>query len=82
MEVIWVRRELEYFCEEDWTTQITLMGLTFFPRAARSLPRSSLFMENELSGINAMNGFVRGWLTRHRANCSGSVKEQGKPCVR
>jgi hypothetical protein len=25
MQVIWVGREREYFCEGDWTTQITLI---------------------------------------------------------
>jgi hypothetical protein len=25
MQVIWVRREREYFCGEDWTTQISLI---------------------------------------------------------
>jgi hypothetical protein len=25
LEVIWVRREAEYFCKWDWTTQITLI---------------------------------------------------------
>jgi hypothetical protein len=29
MEVIWVGWEREYFLIEDWTTQITLMGLEF-----------------------------------------------------
>jgi hypothetical protein len=24
MQVIWVKREWKYFCEKDWTTQITL----------------------------------------------------------
>jgi hypothetical protein len=27
MQVIWVRSEPEYFCEEDWTTQISLIQL-------------------------------------------------------
>ena len=26
-EVIWVKREQEYFCKRDWTGQITLKGL-------------------------------------------------------
>jgi hypothetical protein len=25
MQVIWVEREREYFCGEDWTTQISLI---------------------------------------------------------
>src|SRR5260370_13962333 len=25
LEVIWVKREAEYFCKQDWTTQITLI---------------------------------------------------------
>jgi hypothetical protein len=25
IEVIWVKREAEYFCKWDWTTQITLI---------------------------------------------------------
>jgi hypothetical protein len=31
MEVIWVRSEPEYFCEGDWTTQITLIPRQNFP---------------------------------------------------
>jgi hypothetical protein len=27
VQVIWVKKEQEYFCEEDWTTQITLESL-------------------------------------------------------
>jgi hypothetical protein len=26
--VIWANHEAEYFCEEDWTTQISLIRLT------------------------------------------------------
>ncbi len=25
LEVIWVKREAEYFCKQDWTTQISLI---------------------------------------------------------
>jgi hypothetical protein len=32
IEVIWVRREPNYFCEEDWTIQISLIRQeNFFP---------------------------------------------------
>jgi hypothetical protein len=31
MQLIWVKREGEYFFEEDWTTQITLIGKEIFP---------------------------------------------------
>jgi hypothetical protein len=30
IEVIWVRREAEYFCKRDWTTQIGLIRLNKF----------------------------------------------------
>jgi hypothetical protein len=30
IEVIWVNGEAEYFCEEDWTTQITLIRFKKF----------------------------------------------------
>jgi len=37
MQVIWVRREREYFLIEDWTTQITLIRFnkTAFSRRRR-----------------------------------------------
>jgi hypothetical protein len=28
--LIWVRREAEYFCREDWTTQIALIAKANF----------------------------------------------------
>jgi len=31
LEVIWVRREAEYFLKQDWTTQIALKVLAFLP---------------------------------------------------
>jgi hypothetical protein len=31
LEVIWVNREAEYFCEPDWTTQISLKLKENFP---------------------------------------------------
>jgi len=37
VEVIWVKREQEYFCEEDWTTQITLIEFDN-SASARRLP--------------------------------------------
>jgi hypothetical protein len=30
MEVIWVRGKQESFCKGDWTTQITLIGFSYF----------------------------------------------------
>jgi hypothetical protein len=42
MQVIWVRREREYFCEGDWTTQITLIRFnkSGFSRKTPALPGS------------------------------------------
>jgi hypothetical protein len=42
MQVIWVGREREYFCKEDWTTQITLIGFnkSAFSRKTPALPGS------------------------------------------
>ena len=37
MQVIWVRREREYFLLEDWTTQITLIRLDKFAVARKSV---------------------------------------------
>jgi hypothetical protein len=31
MQVIWVKREGEYFFEEDWTSQIALIAKEIFP---------------------------------------------------
>jgi hypothetical protein len=30
MDLIWVKREAEYFCARDWTVQITLIRLNKF----------------------------------------------------
>jgi hypothetical protein len=38
MQVICVRREQEYFCKQDWTTQITL------------IPRENFFSTRMLEG--------------------------------
>jgi hypothetical protein len=35
VEVIWVKRELEYFWQGDWTTQIALIRLDKFAVARR-----------------------------------------------
>jgi len=36
IEVIWVVWEWEYFCDDDWTPQITLIGFNEL-RSARSM---------------------------------------------
>jgi hypothetical protein len=44
MQVIWLKKEREYFCEGDWTTQITLIRFnkTAFSRKLPFLPGSLL----------------------------------------
>jgi hypothetical protein len=40
--VIWVKREEEYFCKADWTTQITLIRLNNLASARTSVARAVL----------------------------------------
>jgi hypothetical protein len=43
VEVIWVKREPKYFCEEDWTTQISLIRQqNFFSARTRRNPIAAL----------------------------------------
>jgi hypothetical protein len=39
IEVIWVKSEPEYFCERDWTTQISLIQLNKSRCARRAAQR-------------------------------------------
>jgi hypothetical protein len=36
IDLIWVKREAEYFCKPDWTGQITLIRFNKFRCARRS----------------------------------------------
>src|SRR5260370_31904283 len=42
IEVIWVKREAEYFCKWDWTTQITLIRLNNLACARTLVARAVL----------------------------------------
>jgi hypothetical protein len=47
LEVIWANHEAEYFCEEDWTTQISLKSFSNFlfwrmPTGVTRLPRHGM----------------------------------------
>ena len=37
--LIWVKREAEYFCKQDWTGQIRLIRLNKFAVARKSVRR-------------------------------------------
>jgi hypothetical protein len=62
MALIWGNREQVYFCEEDWTGQITLIGLRKFGRADSSILLNDGPLKIEL-GLNSLDarpgaGFV------------------------
>jgi hypothetical protein len=40
VELIWVSREREYFCEQDWTAQITLIRFNKSHRSRKAYPTS------------------------------------------
>jgi hypothetical protein len=48
-QVIWVRRELKYFCKEDWTASISLIRFSKFRSTCRtnSAPKGNLAPQSE-----------------------------------
>ena len=58
MQVSWVRREWEYFCEGDWTTQIRLILFDNSPPARRTAkPSGRRAKRRRGAKIRAARGF-------------------------
>jgi uncharacterized membrane protein HdeD (DUF308 family) len=80
--LIWVKREAEYFCKNDWTVQISLKSLRNFvcTRNGRSDPADGIKLEPAppfIRGPRVMNA----WLATKPVTCRSHISERAMSTV-
>jgi hypothetical protein len=64
IEVIWVRREAEYFCKRGWTAQISLIRLNKFDFTRKRLRRHNHHRPCESRDPHAAAVILKGAVRR------------------